>query len=228
MAINATSESKEIVCVHRKLCDRFGWPTTPHGRRRSRNVHVLGPSGHAATATGRPQRSAHPLVDSDASRSMVHCPAESSPTGSFTSVPCACGTRTASPCPPSTARTPHRPPCRAGGGRPSAQKSQVLSAHMNGATTTSPRFSPDRSTEILYHAEELVTHAPALLGGRHRPVRPQVTQIRDRSTRARRRSSVGSGTSWTRTSPAPYITVARMKLFPSLDSWRTARVERRG
>ena len=46
--------------MHRKLCDRFGWRTTPHGRRRSRNVHVLGPSRRAATATGRPQRSAHP------------------------------------------------------------------------------------------------------------------------------------------------------------------------
>ena len=55
MAIDATSESKEIVCVHRKLCGRFGWRTTPHGWRRSRNVHVLGPSGRAATATGRPQ-----------------------------------------------------------------------------------------------------------------------------------------------------------------------------
>ena len=38
--------------MHRKLCGRFGWRTTPHGWRRSRNVHVLGPSGRAATATG--------------------------------------------------------------------------------------------------------------------------------------------------------------------------------
>src|SRR5664279_2431390 len=41
MAIDATSESRRSTSAcHRKLCDRFGWPTTPHGRRRSRNVHA--------------------------------------------------------------------------------------------------------------------------------------------------------------------------------------------
>ena len=71
--------------------------------------------------------------------------AESSPTGSLTSVPCACGTRTASPCPPSTPGAPQLPPCRHEVCRPSRQKSQVLSAHTNGATTTSPALSPDTS-----------------------------------------------------------------------------------
>ena len=71
--------------------------------------------------------------------------AESSPTGSFTSVPWACGTRTASPWPPSTPAAPQLPPCRQEVCRPSRQKSQVLSAHTNGATTTSPAFSSDTS-----------------------------------------------------------------------------------
>ena len=86
-----------------------------------------------------------PVGNTSDSDSSDGSSAESSPTGSVTSVPCACGTRTASPCPPSTPAAPQLPPCRHEVCRPSRQKSQVLSAHTNGATTTSPALSPDTS-----------------------------------------------------------------------------------
>src|SRR5664280_2161575 len=63
---------------------------------------------------------------------------------------------------------------------------------------------------VLDDAEELVSHPPALGGGRHRPVWPQVAAADARAQHAHHASvgsvSVGSGTFSTRTSPAPYIT----------------------
>src|SRR6266542_1868359 len=67
--------------------------------------------------------------------------ASSRPTGSTTSVPSACGTRKASPCPPSTSSRPYLPPCRHSLCRPSWQNTQVPSDHRNGETTTSPALT---------------------------------------------------------------------------------------
>ena len=60
------------------------------------------------------------------------------PPGRTTSVPSACGTRTASPWPPSTPGSPYRPPCRHEVCSPSRQKTQVPSDQRKGATTKSP------------------------------------------------------------------------------------------
>ena len=65
--------------------------------------------------------------------------ASSLPTGRRTRVPSACGTRTASPWPPSRS-PPHQPPCRHDVCRPSWQNTQVPSDHAKGATTRSPAF----------------------------------------------------------------------------------------
>ena len=102
---------------------------------------VRGPTP-AFTAQWCPVENTSDKVSSDGSS------AESSPTGSFTSVPWASGTRTASPWPPSTPGAPHWPPCRHEVCRPSRQKSQVLSAHTNGATTRSPAVNPATSEPV--------------------------------------------------------------------------------
>ena len=86
-----------------------------------------------------------PVQNTSDSVSSEGISAESSATGSLTSVPWACGTRTASPWPASTPRPPQPPPWRQEVCRPSRQKSQVLSAQTNGATTRSPRCRPDTS-----------------------------------------------------------------------------------
>ena len=73
---------------------------------------------------------------------------------------------------------------------------------------------PHLVAHILDDADELVPHAAAGLRGLHLSVRPEsLPQIAARVTATR--ASVGStswasGTSSTRTSPAPYMTVARI------------------
>ena len=57
MAIDATSESRRSTsaCIASSAAGSVGGPRRTAGV--VRNVHVLGPSGRAATATGRPKAS---------------------------------------------------------------------------------------------------------------------------------------------------------------------------
>ena len=101
--------------------------------------------------------------------------ASSAPTGSTTSVPSACGTRTASPWPPSTSAEPYLPPCRqlalqpfaaedAGAVRPEERRDDEV-AGLDGR---------DVGADGLDDADELVPHPAAGVVVRHRLVRPQV------------------------------------------------------
>ena len=140
--------------------------------------------------------------------------ASSSPTGSTTSVPSACGTRTASPWPPSTSSKPHRPPCRHALCSPSRQKTQVPSDHRNGETTRSPglivRTSVPTSSTTPMNSWPI--RRPVSVGSIGLYGQRSLPQIAARVTRTS--ASVGSirwasGTFSTRTSPAPYMSVAR-------------------
>src|SRR5207237_6039635 len=143
--------------------------------------------------------------------------ASSSPTGRTTSVPSACGTRTASPWPPSTSSEPYRPPFRHSLCHPSRQNTHVPSDHRNGETTRSPVLTPwtPAPTSSTTPMNSCPIRRPfsscgiVLYGQRSLP------QIAARVTRTR--ASVGSirwasGTFSTRTSPAPYMRVARIAL----------------
>src|SRR6478672_10130115 len=65
--------------------------------------------------------------------------------GTRTSVASAKGTRTASPCPPSTPWFPNEPPWAQFDGHPARQCGQVPSQNVNGAITRSPRETPRTS-----------------------------------------------------------------------------------
>ncbi len=101
--------------------------------------------------------------------------ASSSPTGSTTSVPSACGTRTASPWPPSTSS-------RAVATAMQARGLQPFAAELAGAVRPEERRQHqiaglDRAhlgADGLDDADELVSHAAAGVARRHRLVRPQV------------------------------------------------------
>src|SRR2546430_11458361 len=93
----------------------------------------------AATAAWWPVPITSESVSSDGISSS------SAPTGSTTSVPSACGTRTASPCPPSTSPQPYLPPCRHSLCSPSRQKTQLPSDQRNGETTRSPALTVSTS-----------------------------------------------------------------------------------
>lgn len=127
----------------------------------------------AATATWCPVPSTSDSVSSDGSS------AEFSPTGSGTRVPWAWGTRMASAWPPPTPFPPQKPPWRQDVCSPSRQKSQMLSAQANGATTRSPTLSPDTSDPSPSTTPmNSRPHRRALGAGRHavarmhRPPRP--------------------------------------------------------
>src|SRR6266542_5902926 len=143
--------------------------------------------------------------------------ASSAPIGSTTSVPSACGTRTTSPWPPSTSSEPYRPPCRHSLCRPSRQNTQVPSDHRNGETTRSPvlivRTSvPTASTTPMNSCpirRPVSVGSIALYG--HRSL-PQIAARVTRTSASVDSIRWASGTSSTRTSPAPYIRVARMAL----------------
>jgi len=139
----------------------------------------------------------------------------SGPTGSATNVPSACGTRTASPWPPSRVVPPHHPPWRQDVCSPCWQNSQVPSDQANGATTRSPFFTvrtslPMDSTTPM---NSWPMRFPVSLAGIELYGQRSLPQMHARVTRTR--ASVGrmilaSGTVSTRTSCTPYITVARM------------------
>ena len=85
----------------------------------------------------------------------------------------------------------------------------MLSAHTNGATTTSPAVEPGHvGADVLDDAEELVADPVAVrLGAASTPYgHRSLPQMHDRSTRTSASvgsRSIGSGTVSTRTSPAP-------------------------
>ena len=123
----------------------------------------------------RERRRGGPLPITSESVSSDGISASSSPTGSTTSVPSACGTRTASPWPPSTSSKPYRPPCRQDVCRPSRQKTQVPSDQRNGRDDEVAGL--DRAhvgADCLDDADELVPHPPAGLARLHRLVRPEI------------------------------------------------------
>src|SRR5215212_1009827 len=146
--------------------------------------------------------------------------ASSGPTGSGTNVPSACGTRTASPWPPSSVVPPHHPPCRQDVCRPCWQNSQVPSDQANGATTRSPFFTIRTSVPMVSTTpmNSWPIRFPVSLVGIELYGQRSLPQIHARVTRTS--ASVGStmrasGTVSTRTSCAPYITVARIQYLQS-------------
>src|SRR5439155_2063192 len=156
--------------------------------------------------------------------------ASSLPTGRTTSVPSAWGTRTASPWPPSTPSAPYLPPWRHEVCSPPRQKTQVPSDHTNGVTTTSPAFrvctsSPTDSTTPM---NSCPMRRPVSLGSidlyGHRSL-PQIAAQVTTTTASVGSISPVSGTVSTRTSPAPYMTVARIVAYLSLPTMRSPPLE---
>ena len=121
---------------------------------------------------------------------------------------------------------PQNPPWRQDVCSPSRQNSHVPSDQTNGATTRSPFFTVRTSapTSSTTPMNSCPMRRP-VGAGLHLLVRPQIAAAdagaRDADERVRRFDNSGSGTVSTRTSPAPYINVARMSTFPP-------RVPRRG
>src|SRR6266536_2257683 len=142
--------------------------------------------------------------------------ASSAATGKTTRVPSAWGTRTASPCPPSTSPKPYLPPWRQALCSPRRQNTQVPSDQRNGETTSSPALivrtsSPTASTTPM---NSCPIRRPVSLGSIDLYGQRSLPQIPARVTRTS--ASVesirrASGTFSIRTSPAPYITVARIR-----------------
>src|SRR5215211_2447332 len=138
-----------------------------------------------------------------------------------TSVPSAWGTRTASPCPPSTPSQPYRPPWRHDVCSPSWQKAHVPSDQTNGVTTTSPALSVRTSgpTASTTPTNSCPIRRPVslcsidLYGQRSLPQIAARVTVTSASVGSMRRAS---GTVSTRTSPAPYITAARISYLPSV------------
>src|SRR3954471_9473666 len=141
--------------------------------------------------------------------------ASSGPTGSATNVPSARGTRTASPCPPSSVVPPHHPPCRQDVCSPCWQNSHVPSDQANGATTKSPFLTVRTSlpTDSTTPMNSWPMRFPVSLVGIELYGHRSLPQIHARVTRTRASVAstiLASGTVSTRTSCTPYITVARM------------------
>src|SRR3954469_21160091 len=141
--------------------------------------------------------------------------ASASVTSRGKSVPSANGMRSASACAPFMPRLPTKPTWTHAVGSPSRQKSQVPSEIANGITTTWPFFTrwtplPTASTTPIASWPMLwpfSVFGMSLYGQRSLP------QMHARTTRII--ASVawtidGSGTLSTRTSPAPYMMVARI------------------
>jgi hypothetical protein len=141
--------------------------------------------------------------------------ASSSPAGSTASVPSAWGTRTASACAPATGPLPKNPPLMQAVCSLSWQKMQVPSEKANGMTTKSPCFmvrtsAPISSTVAI--ASWPITRPVSLCGSVLYGQR-SLPQMQARVTRMMASvgsSILGSGTFSIRTSPAPYMTVARI------------------
>src|SRR4051812_36930813 len=142
--------------------------------------------------------------------------AESGATGSLTRVPSANGTRTASAWAPSSGMPSQKAPCAQDVWRPSWQKSQVPSETANGLTTRSPLFTVVTSEPVS--STTPMNSCPIRAGSPADGIEPyghrSLPQMQEAVTRTS--ASVGSlitesGTSSTRTSPAPYMVVARMR-----------------
>src|SRR5712691_1823878 len=137
------------------------------------------------------------------------------PTGRAYSVPSAWGTRTASACAPATSTVPKNPPWMHDVCSPSWQKTQVPSEYANGMTTTSPTFmvrtsAPTASTTPIASCpmwRPVSLCSIVLYGQRSLPQMEARLTAMSASVCSTRRAS---GTVSTRTSPAPYMTVARM------------------
>ena len=176
----------------------------------------------ATTAAWWPVPSTSERVSSDG------ISASSSPTGSAYSVPSARGTRTASACAAPVARPSKKPPWTQAVCSPSWQKAQVPSEKANGITTRSPGLTvrtsgPTSSTRPI---ASWPIGRPLSVGSRsaygHRSL-PQTQALVTRMIASVGSTIEGSGTSSTRTSPAAYMSVARMVLAPGLEVVRLRR-----
>src|SRR4051794_10160188 len=135
------------------------------------------------------------------------------------SVPSANGMRSASACAPFMPRLPTKPTCTHAVGSPSLQKSQVPSEIANGITTTWPHLMvqtslPTASTTPIASCPMLW---PVSLFGMSLYGQRSLPQMHARTTRiiASLGSTIdGSGTFSRRTSPAPYMMVARISHLP--------------
>ena len=180
----------------------------PRRRRRPRRSCPGRPS---------PRRAAWwPVPITSVSVSSDGISASSAPTGSTTSVPSACGTRTASPWPPSTSS-------QAVPATVQARALQPFAAEDAGAVRPEKRRDDevagldrrDVGADRLDDADELVAHPAAgrrscsidLYG--HRSL-PQIAAQVIRTSASADSINRASGTFSTRTSPAPYMTVARI------------------
>src|SRR3954452_6585877 len=143
--------------------------------------------------------------------------ASSSPTGSGYSVPSANGIRSASAWAPSMPLLPKKPTCSQAVGRPSWQNAQVPSEKANGMTTTSPGLivvtsAPTSSTTpIASWPIDCPVSEGSIEAYGHRSL-PQMQARVTRTTASVDSVMAASGTSWTQTSPAAYMTVAFMRL----------------
>src|SRR5215217_4415289 len=144
--------------------------------------------------------------------------AESAATGSRTSVPSANGTRIASACAPSSGMPSQKAPWAQDVCRPSWQNLHVPSETANGLTTRSPLLTLLTSEPVS--STTPMNSWPIRAGPSAGDLEPyghrSLPQMQEAVTRTS--ASVGclmteSGTSSTRTSPAPYRWVARMEVF---------------
>ena len=189
-------------------------PQSPTRRRRRPRPSCPAPT-RAASAAWWPVPITSESVSSDG------ISASSSPTGSTTSVPSACGTRTASPCAAVDAVSAPEAAVDARGLQPFvAEDAGAVGVRERRDDDIARLHRADIGAGVLDDADELVAHRPArvarapsgLYGHRSLP------QMQARVTRTS--ASVGStirgvGNVSTRTSPAPYMTVARMCLLRS-------------
>src|SRR3954466_2952146 len=148
--------------------------------------------------------------------------AESAATGSLTSVPSASGTRMASAWAPSSRMPSQKAPWAHDVYSPSWQNSHVPSETANGLTTRSP-FSTVVTSEPVSSTTPMNScpiRAGPSAGGidpyGHRSL-PQMQEAVMRTSASVGCLTTESGTSSTRTSPALYMFVARMKMFS--DRW---------
>jgi hypothetical protein len=126
--------------------------------------------------------------------------------------------RSASACAPLVPLLPKKPTCTHAVCNPSWQNSQVPSEIANGMTTTSPRLTVRTSAPIS--STTPVASWPMLwpvsLGAIELYGHRSLPQMQARTTRmiaSVGSSIVGSGTSSMRTSPARYMTAARISLL---------------
>ena len=91
----------------------------------------------------------------------------SRPTGSATSVPSACGTRTASPWPPSSRCRPTSRRAGTTSAAPAAEDAGAVGPRERGDDQIAGLDRPDVGADGLDQADELVAHPVAVVAGRH-------------------------------------------------------------